>query len=78
MPSTTKPPIQTAKTMTLDSVPEGLHPGEFLTDVDLAAMYERELASLKADDPRRPALVRVVAQARIAAAVTSAAALPVE
>jgi hypothetical protein len=33
--------IQTAKTMTPDSVPEGARPDEFLRDEDLPAFYER-------------------------------------
>ena len=71
MPPTAKPPIQTAKTMKLDTVPKGLTPGEFLTDIDLAAMYKRELAALDADDPSRPALRVAYKAARKAAASTA-------
>ena len=57
----------TAATMTLDSVPEGSRPEEFLTDAGLAALYERELAALPEGDDRRPEMARRLSAARKAA-----------
>ena len=63
---------QTAKTMALETVPEGTHAGEFLADEDLAAMYARELAALPADHPDRAAVAALARSSRRAAALTKA------
>ena len=63
---------QTAKTMALETVPEGTHAGEFLADEDLAAMYARELAALPADHPDRAAMAALARSSRRAAALTKA------
>jgi len=64
-------PNLTKDTMMLADLPKGRDPGEFLNDADLAALYERELASLPAKDPKRPALEAKVASAKFAAVSTA-------
>jgi hypothetical protein len=59
---------------TMVDVPEGARPEEYLSDVDLAGFYERQLRRLDAEDPanpERPFLIQKVRAARIAAAIVS-------
>ncbi len=66
-------PNKTADTMTAKDLPEGTRPEEFLTDAGLAGFYERELESMKANDPRRAEVAAQAARAKLAALTTEAA-----
>lgn len=63
-------PTLTKDSMALKDLPKHAGPEEFLDDAGLAALYERELAVMKAKDPKRAELQVKLARARVAAALT--------
>ena len=52
-------------------IPKGRDPGEFLNDADLVTYYERQLAAMKPDDPKRPDLIRYMATIKRSARATA-------
>lgn len=65
-------PIVTAATMTVDNVPDGARPEEFLRDEDLVGLYQRQLDSLPDTDSKaRGRVQRQLQAARRAAALTA-------
>lgn len=67
-----KATIPTRYTQRLADIPKHARPEEFLSDEDLAGLYERELEDLKDKDPKRPEIARQLRRARAAAALTAA------
>lgn len=68
-----KKPIVTRETMTVEHLPDGTRPEEFLRDEDLVGLYERQLASLPDTDSKvRRRVQRQLLAARRAAALTAA------
>jgi hypothetical protein len=64
--------IVTAATMTVDHVPKGTRPEEFLRDEDLVGLYQRQLDSLPATDSKaRRRVQSQLSAARRAAAITA-------
>ena len=60
--------IATAATQTVDQIPDGTRPEEFLRDADLVGFYERQLDGMDEKDKGRKDVQRKLRSARIGAA----------